>query len=454
MKRTLIVLVLGVMEGPGGAAPTASPVATAADLHAALKVPGVYRLAAGVYRGNFVAATDGVTLVGATRASGRAAPDATAGYTLVPADASKATLTITASRISITGVSIAQGQPNRTVVEVGSPDVADPLLQPDDVTLDRVEIVAGALGGIRGIAAHARAFTLTRSRIVNFWWKGADSQAFYSANGPGPYTLADNQLQASGENVMWGGGSIRSARMVPSRVVLRGNLIDKPQAWRQKPGSVKNAIEFKAVEGALVEGNVVDGMWKDAQPGHAVVLTPRNPYNDSPWVVVEDVVIRKNRFVNMTDGYWINILGADDSGRPSQQTARITVDGNYTDSVSGIQILRGVAGWLKVVNNTMPNIKYAVLSFEGTQQLTPLEFSRNVVRAGRYGIHGGGRGSGTTALSVYCAAGYVVAGNVIEQPVRTVWPNERPNVNKFLAADGLAPLLDAEGHYIPGGAGW
>jgi hypothetical protein len=49
----------------------------------------------------------------------------------------------------------------------------------------------------------------------------------------------------------------------------------------------------------------------------------------------------------------------------------------------------------------------------------------------------------------------VVQGNVIEQPVRTIWPWTAPNTNTFVVAPNtLAPLLDAEGHYTPGGAGW
>jgi hypothetical protein len=440
---------------PVAATPTAATVSTASELHAALRVAGVYTLAPGTYVGNFVAAVDGVTLIGAALPDVRVLPEATAGYRLIPSDPSRATLTIAASHVRVTGIWIGQGNPGRTVVEIGSADVADPLLQPDDVTLDRVEIVAGALGGLRGIAANTRAFTLTRSRVINFWWQGADSQAFFACNGPGPYTLTDNQLQASGENVLWGGASIRSAAMIPSNVLLKGNLIDKPQAWRTKTGAVKNSIEFKSVKGALVEGNTVDGCWKSAQAGDAILLTPRNQYNDSPWAVVEDVVIRGNRIINHTDGFLLNILGTDNNA-PSQQTARVTVDHNYADSVNGIRIGRGVAGWLKVTNNTLPLVKYSALTFEQPTVLIPFTFTRNVISAGQYGIMGGGLASGIDALNAYCAPGWVVKDNVIEQPIRSAWPWTAPNTNKFLAGPGLlAPLLDADGRYVPDGSlGW
>jgi hypothetical protein len=441
-------------------------VSTATQLHAALKLPGVYTLAPGIYTGNFVAATPGVTIIGAALPDARVAPDATAGYKLIPAAPGDATLRITASNIRISGVWIGQGNPSRAVVEIGSDAVADPLLQPDDVTLDRIEIVAGVNGGLRGIATHTRAFTLTRSRVVNFWWQGADSQAFLAINGPGPYTITDNQLQASGENVLWGGGSFRSEAMIPSNVVLRGNLLDKPKEWRRilnpdgtvlqpgHPGSVKNSIEFKGVKGALVEDNLIDGMWPDAQDGAIIQLTPRNQDNNSPWTVVEDVVIRGNKFINHVKGPFINIIGTDNN-YPSQQTARITIEGNYSDSVTGIRIQRGVAGHMRILNNTFPKITSWVLSFEGTQVLTPLEFRRNVVRAGSSGIHGQ-YASGITGLDMYCAPGWVVQGNVIERPVNTFWPWTGTNTNTFLVGGQLAPLLDAEGRYIgsPSGVGW
>jgi hypothetical protein len=430
------------------ALPAAGTVRTAAELTAAIKVAGVYRLEPGTYVGNFTAAVDGVTLIGATLPDGRVAPNATAAYKLVPANSSLSTLTIMASRVRVSGIYIAQGAAGTPVVSVGSPDVADPLLLPDDVTLDRIEIHAGALGGLRGIAAHTRKFTLTNSLVTGFWWQGADSQAFYSCNGPGPYTLVNNQLQASGENILFGGGSTRSAANIPSDITVTDNLLDKPEEWRTKAGAVKNSFELKIGRRVLFERNIIRGMWASAQSGHAIVLTPRNQYGDSPWVVVEDVIIRRNIVTGHTDGFLVNILGKDDTpGRISQQTARITIEHNHADSKQGIKVNRGVAGWLRVRNNTFPNVSKAAWSFEPTTDgiLTPCEWTNNVFSAGIYGILGGASGSGTTALGVFCEPGYQVTGNVIEMPVRSIWPSLG---NKFLSGPGLlAPLLDENGRY-------
>jgi hypothetical protein len=175
------------------------------------------------------------------------------------------------------------------------------------------------------------------------------------------------------------------------------------------------------------------------------------------------VVIRRNRLINHTDGFFANIMGHNDQGDtdPSKmtgQTARVTIEGNYADSKKGIMVNRGVAGWLRVRNNTFPYITSTAWQFEPAPNTirTPCEWTRNVFSAGQFGILGGGNGSGIVALDYYCEQGYVVAQNVIEQPVRSAWPWVAPNTNKFLSGPGLlAPLLDVDGRYLPDGSlGW
>jgi hypothetical protein len=285
-------------------------VSTAAQLTAALVAGGTIQLACGApFVGNFTIAKAGTTLRGiATLPAARVAEGATAACTLTPANKGATTLVITASNVTVTGLTVQVGNPDRTAVTVGSASATDPLAQPDNVVLDRIEVTAPAAGGKRGVEAHTRAFTLTRSRVVGFWFSGQDAQAFLSYNGPGPYTITDNLLQGSGENVLFGGSTIRAASLVPSNIVIRGNLIEKPLAWKTAhPGSVKNSVELKVGKTVTVENNVIDGCWRDAQPGSMIVITPRNQYSDSPWTVVQDVTIRGNRTLHHTEAFAVNI---------------------------------------------------------------------------------------------------------------------------------------------------
>jgi hypothetical protein len=431
--------------------PAIAKVSTANELTDALTKGGVIQLVPGTYIGNFIISVPGTELRGARLPLARVIADQTAGYVLKPQDPLTPALRILASRFRMIGIRVVNGDPSRSTVVAGSPTATDPAAQPDDVELDRVEIVAASGLGKRGIEAHTRSFTLARSRVVGFLYRGQDSQAFLTYNGPGPYTLVDNELSASGENIMTGGGSIKSAAMIPSQVVIRGNLILKPQEWRTTTGSVKNSVEFKAVKGALVEDNVIDGCWRDAQAGHMIVITPRNQYNDSPWTVVQDVVIRGNKTVRHTDGYAVNVLGTDNNA-PTQPTARITIERNlFQDSPKGILVSYGVTGYLRVLNNTLPGVRWNLLTFTSTTVKTPLTFTGNVAKSGEYGINGDDTAPGSPTLSAHAIL-EAFTGNVIEKtPARRI---EWPSGNTLVDPGGLAALLDGQFRYRAGGAGY
>lgn len=431
------------------------PISTSADLVTALKTPGNYQLAPGTYTGNFQALADGVSITGADLPQDRVQPGVTVSHTLAPSDILRATLTVTGSRVSFCGINIAPPKQDRAVVVVGSSSIDDPVLQPDLVLLDRVEVIANStLGGKRGIEAHTRNFTLTNSRVVGFLYTGEQSQAFLSYNGPGPYNIFNNEIEGSGQNILFGGGNTHSIAMIPSNIRIVNNLIRKPLTWKSRTGSVANSIEFKCAKNALIEDNLIDGCWKDVQSGHMIVLTPRNQTGTNPWCVVEDVTIRNNRTVNHSDGYAVNIL-LEDNANPSQQTKRVVIDGNlFEDSAKGFQILKGIIDYLKITDNTLPKIKHNLITFDpavANYTKFPFEFVRNVCLSGDYGALGPSFSPGTASLNGYTSPLSFI-NNVIEKTAARSIP--WPIGNTLLDPGKLAPLLDSNYHYIPGGAGW
>jgi Right handed beta helix region len=423
--------------------PGAARVSTAAELTAALAKGGIITLQPGTYRGNFVVSVDGTEVVAAGRLpERRVSPADVQAVTLAPADQYSPTLRIAASEVTVRGLRILNGAPDRETVVVGSPDATRADAQPDGVTLDRVAVVAGERGGRRGVSLHTRCVAVTRSHIAGFWFRGRDSQAIWVNNGPGPYTIDDNYLEGSGENILFGGASIRIRDCVPSDVRITRNTIAKPEAWRAHKGSVKNSVEFKAVRRALVEGNLIDGNWKDAQAGDTIVLTPRNQYRDSPWVVVEEVTIRGNTVKRTRDGYAVSILGQDNNA-PSGQTAHVTIERNlFADARGGIKVVGGVAGALVIRRNTFPAIAYNWMLFSGRGPKTPLTVTDNVTRSGEYGISGDGKTA--VGLPSLLAMNEVVdfSGNVIERSGRRSikWPDG----NTLLAPGELARVLAAD----------
>lgn len=426
-------------------------VTDAAGLTAALAKGGRIQLQPGRYVGNFTAAVP-ATLTGITTATGRIAPADVAGWTLEAKDRLLPVLTVTGSSVTVRGLTLTGVAPDRTTVSVGSNAATTVAQQPTGVTFDQVAILADAAGGHRGLEFHVADGRVLRSYLAGFVEAGRDSQAIWINNGSGPYRIEDNYLEASGENILIGGASVLVPGLVPSDIVIRGNTLFKPQAWRTRSGSVKNSLELKNARRVLIEDNVIDGCWKDAQAGNMIVFTPRNQNGDAPWTIVQDVTLRGNRTLNHTDGYAVSVLGTDGI-HPSQRTGGIVLDGNYfADSVKGILISGGIAG-LHLTNNTLPAIRWNLLTFTGVDPVkTALDYSRNVSLSGDYGANGDGTAPGMPTLAAY-APGYVWVGNVIEKTAARAIP--WPAGTTLLPVGGLAPLLDAGGHYTgTPPAGW
>ena len=88
--------------------------------------------------------------------------------------------------------------------------------------------------------------------------------------------------------------------------------------------TVKNLFELKNARNVVVENTVFENHWRQAQPGWAIVLTPRSQGN-CPWCEVRNVRFEGNLLQNVSAG--INILGYD-NGNPSGQAAQITIKQN------------------------------------------------------------------------------------------------------------------------------
>ena len=127
---------------------------------------------------------------------------------------------------------------------------------------------------------------------------GADSSAIGSIKGTGPVKIINNFLEASGATILWGGGS--SAANITD-VELRRNHVFKPLTWWKNSSSyigvafaVKNLFENKSGVRELVEGNIFENNWAQAQKGTAILFYPKNQWGTCPGCTVHDVVFRYN----------------------------------------------------------------------------------------------------------------------------------------------------------------
>ena len=83
---------------------------------------------------------------------------------------------------------------------------------------------------------------------------------------------------------------------------------------------------------SLVNGNLLEYNWPQAQNGFAILFTVRNQDGAAPWSTIEDVAFTNNLVRHVAAG--VNMLGRDDNN-PSQQARRIAIRNNVFLDVGG-----------------------------------------------------------------------------------------------------------------------
>jgi hypothetical protein len=264
---------------------------------------------------------------------------------------------------------------------------------PGNLVLDRCYIHGHAAANVfRGVLLNSASSMVVDSHISEIHVAGHDSQAILGYNGPGPFKIVNNYLEAAGENIMFGGGDPKIAQLVPSDIEIRYNHLFKPLRWRRGESpihwTVKNLLELKNARRVLIEGNVLENVWADAQSGTAVVLTPRSD-GRAPWAVVEDVIFRNNIIRNAVGG--LAGQSADD-GHPTQQLRRIAVVNNLWLSLERTFLTFAAttrpAEDVLVDHNTAIPTRYFSFDFDAPfpPALIRFQFTNNLTGFGRFGV--------------------------------------------------------------------
>ena len=333
---------------------------------------------------------------------------------------------------------------------------------PTDLVFDRCYIHGTPTGNVRrAILMNSARTAVVDSYLSDLHEVGADSQALASWNGPGPFKIVNNYLEGAGENIMFGGADPTIPNLVPSDIEIRRNYLFKPLSWMAGSGSfagihwsVKNLFELKNAQRVLIDGNVLENNWADAQNGYGVLFTPRNQDGTAPWSVVRDVTFTNN--IVRHSGGGVNAMGSDYL-RPSQPTQRILIQNNLFDDISN-NTWNGTGTFLQVADggsdivvdhNTVlqsGNIITATYS-SALVPASSFVFTNNIVSNNQYGVFGDyGVGIGTTAISAYFpgssfARNAIVGGLASNFPDNNYFPSslaavgfvDRANYNYVLA---------------------
>jgi hypothetical protein len=412
---------------------------------------------------------------------------------------------------------------------------------PHDFMLSHLYIHGDPLvGQKRCLSLNAATVTIRDSHIADCKGVGNDTQAICGWNGPGPYVIENNYLEAAGEGVMFGGADPAIPNLVADGITFRYNLVSRPMSWRNPiigtptnasgastpggalaPGSyayrivarrgvgqgtigrstpsgevtvsvsepasavrltwqpvadateylvygrstgaqsafwtvtgteftdtgsggtagavptspgtvwtVKNLFELKNARTVVVENNIFENHWKEAQPGYAIVLTPRNSNGGCAWCVVEHVRFEYNLVRNVAAG--INLLGYD-NGNPSRQAVDIAFRDNL---FTGLSTALGGNAWFLLMgdgprdivleHNTIDSDGNTVLNVYGGTSTDPREvygfqMIANAARHGAYGINGAFFAYGNAILAGFLpdavfTANYLAGGSASRYP--------------------------------------
>jgi hypothetical protein len=456
MKAISGALVLWLASAPGGAAPASIVrVQAGGDLQAAIEKakPGdVIELEPGAtYVGHFtLMKKDGdvfttIRTAGAARvpAGGRVSPaDATTFAKLVTPDNQPALQTAQGAhhwRVELLEVT---GADNGDLIDLGDGgrDQRELSQVPHDLVLDRLFVHGDPVTGRwRGIGLNSASTTITGSHISDIKTAGRDVQAIGGWNGPGPFTIANNYLEGSTENVMFGGSDPAIQGLVPSDITITHNTIAKPERWKQERWQVKNLLELKNARHVVISDNVLEYNWAAAQTGFAILFTVRNQDGGCPWCEVSDVVFENNLVRH--SGAAVQILGSDYT-HPSQPSHSIVIRSNIFADIDSQKWGGGGYAFsmtdgpkdLTIDHNTIVQEHGAgFLQVEGPP-VHGFVFTNNIVRQNTYGIAGRDHAPGNDSLSTYFP-GARFTGNVIADGDSSRYPpgNRFPSFQQLCA---------------------
>lgn len=185
-----------------------------------------------------------------------------------------------------------------------------------------------------------------------------------------------------------------------------------PRYWE-----VKNLLEIKNGVRLLVDSNVMEGNWVNAQNGFSILFTPRNEIPFMPGNRISDVTFTNNVVRHVSGG--INLASEDDlqpaANWPQQQaTARLAFVDNLFEDVSssyganGIfmeiggaahQTMLGAHDLLFDHNTVFQTSNFADLDSCCGGPVDGLVFTNNVFAEGPYGWYANGLGQSYSALT-------------------------------------------------------
>ncbi len=333
-------------------------------------------------------------------------------------------------------------------------------LVPQNLVLDRLYIHGASTSNF----ARCLALNSGNTAIVDSWLsdchaRGFEAQAIEGWNGPGPFLIENNFLGGAGENVMFGGGNPGIANLVPSDITIRRNHFYKDPSWKGV-WTAKNLFELKSARRVLVEGNVFENSWIDAQMGMAIVIkSALGTPTGGRWQGTTDVTLRSN--IIRTAHRGLNLEASD--GPTDNPVQRVRAENNLFENI-GSALVGVDDGWLTLlmdnlvdvalVHNTfvgnLPNKGMAVVMDGGGAQR--MQIDDNVFDGHmEYATFFSGVQIGTNSIRAMAGDSWSFAGNVVAN-VNPSFVSLHPSTSWYPSTDAGIGFVSSSDYRLGSGS--
>jgi hypothetical protein len=392
---------------------------------------------------------------------------------------------------------------NYGIVRLGEGEEKEIDLLPREIIIDRCYIHGHALADVsRAVALNSASTEIIDSYLSDIHGIGFDTQAICGWNGPGPFKIINNYLEAAGENVLFGGADPKIPNLVPADIEFRRNDCSKPLSWQEgilaRPAGVTSSAS-SSIDGRLLAGTTYYyRVTARARAGYGTLATSRasdeiavtldaglTSINIS-WNVVEHAtayrVYRTNDAPDRESRNWVyydvtstsltdteNVAGeADGSSPPNKATRwsvknlfelknarRVTIDGNlfennWADAQSGFAILftvrnqDGKAPWsvtedIQFTNNIVRH-SAAGINILGQDDIHPSDKAKRIeIKNNLFHDIGGTRwGSNGRFLQITDSADVSLVNNTVIHTGNIITAYGKPN-SAFVFTNNLVP---------------
>lgn len=326
------------------------------------------------------------------------------------------------------------------LIRIGDSATTDLANVPHHLVLDRLWVHGFPSQPVqRGISLNSADTSIINSYISDIHMDGFDTQAICGWNGPGPYQIINNYLEAAGENIMFGGSLPAIRGLIPSNIEIRRNYFFKPLSWKVGHPSyagihwtIKNLLELKNARNVIIDGNVLENSWTDAQIGYAILFTVRSEDGLAPWATIENVSFTNNTVKNTDQGF--ALLGAD-LPYPSGRGNGLVIANNLFVGIANRFLT--TSGFYNVTINHNTHFQNGNVTALYGEPSTGFVYTNNITVRSGFGFFGDGVGEGNPALATY-TPGFVFQRNLIAGAAASIYP-----VNNFYPSS-ITGVLDSE----------